>query len=420
MQMPPTSHAIPINSLEPSALRDPGMLADAFSDFIAASVKLETSYRDLQAEVADLNLKVAERNAALMKSLSENDRMRTALQQIIDSMPCGVLVLNTVGALVMINPESRRLLDIGSVPVANLGQLSAAHGLDLTLIEKAADDLDNEVCLSFPSGKRWLAISKRKLTYTPLRQNIEDHAAMLQSIWILRDITANKQAEEERERARNAMALAEISTILAHEIRNPLASMELFADLIAQDPNSNLEWVSHLRAGIRQLAGTVNNVLGTYSGAAIDLMPVDLTACLNEGMNFVDPILQQASVHLSFLPCEAPLMVLGNEDAIRQIILNLISNAVRHTSSGGKITVSIRVVAANMGKRAFVEVADTGCGVPDSLMERLFEPGFSVSGDTPGLGLAVCKRLMEQHRGEIHVTSRVDIGTSFQLEFPAL
>lgn len=420
MQMLPTSHAIPINSLEPSALRDPDMLADAFSEFISASGRLETSYRDLQAEVARLDLKVAERNAALMKSLSENERMRTALQQIIDSMPCGVLVLNTAGALIMINPESRRLLDIGSSPVTSLCQLSETHGFDLTRIGKAADDLDNEVCLSRASGKRWLAISKRKLTYTPLGQNIEDHAAMLQSIWILRDITANKQAEEERERARNAMALAEISTILAHEIRNPLASMEFFADLIAQDPQPNSEWVSHLRAGIRQISGTVNNVLGTYSGATPHLTPVDLTVCLSEGMKFVEPILQQAGVHLSFLNSGEPLMILGNEDALRQIILNLISNAVRHTASGGKITVSIRVAVANTGKRAFVEFADTGCGIPDSLIGRLFELGFSASGDTPGLGLAVCKRLMEQHWGKIHVTSRVDFGTSFQLEFPAL
>ncbi len=396
------------------------MLADAFSEFITASALLEMSYRNLQTEVADLKLKVAERSAALMKSLSENDRMRTALQQIIDSMPCGVLVLDTAGTLVMINPESRRLFDIGSIPVTNLHQLSATHGLDLTFVEKAIDDLDNEVCLPFPSGKRWLAVSKRNLTYTTFRHDIEDNPAMLQSIWILRDITANKQAEEERERARNAMALAEISTILAHEIRNPLASMELFTDLIAQDPKTNSEWISYLRAGIRQLAGTVNNVLGTYSGATIHLSPVDLTVCLNEGMNFVEPIVQQAGVHLSFEPSSEPLMVMGNQDSLRQIILNLITNAVRHTPSGGKIKVSTRLVVASMGKQVCVEVADTGCGIPDSLIERLFELGTSATGDTPGLGLAVCKRLMEQHGGAIHAASRVDSGATLHLEFPAL
>ena len=93
------------------------MLADAFSEFISASSLLEASYRDLQQEVAHLGLELAERNAALSSSLAENDRMRAALQQMIDSMPCGVLVLDTAETIVMINPESRRLLDLGTAQV---------------------------------------------------------------------------------------------------------------------------------------------------------------------------------------------------------------------------------------------------------------------------------------------------------------
>ncbi len=93
------------------------MLADAFSEFISASSLLEASYRDLQQEVAHLGLELAERNAALSRSLAENDRMRAALQQMIDSMPCGVLVLDTAETIVMINPEGRRLLELGGAPV---------------------------------------------------------------------------------------------------------------------------------------------------------------------------------------------------------------------------------------------------------------------------------------------------------------
>lgn len=65
-----------------------------------------------------------------------------------------------------------------------------------------------------------------------------------------------------------------------------------------------------------------------------------------------------------------------------------------------------------------MEIKDTGCGIPANLVGRVFESGFSASGDTPGLGLAVCKRLMEQHHGDIRVSSRVNFGTTFQLEFP--
>jgi len=67
-----------------------------------------------------------------------------------------------------------------------------------------------------------------------------------------------------------------------------------------------------------------------------------------------------------------------------------------------------------------VEIADDGCGISEADIGRLFEAGFSGRGDSPGLGLAVCKRLMTQHGGAIRVASRVDLGTTFELEFPAL
>lgn len=82
----------------------------------------------------------------------------------------------------------------------------------------------------------------------PSFEPLLDNSEQLESIWILRDITANKQAEQEREASRRATALAEISTILAHEIKNPLASMELFAGLIEQEPGDAGQWISHLRA----------------------------------------------------------------------------------------------------------------------------------------------------------------------------
>jgi len=77
-------------------------------------------------------------------------------------------------------------------------------------------------------------------------------------------------------------------------------------------------------------------------------------------------------------------------------------------------------VSRKGSRRALVEVSDTGCGIPPYLIERIFEAGFSANGDTPGLGLAVCKRLMTSHGGEIRASSVVNSGSAFQLEFPAL
>jgi two-component system sensor histidine kinase FlrB len=397
------------------------MLADAFSEFISASSLLEASYRDLQQEVAHLGLELAERNAALSRSLAENDRMRAALQQMIDSMPCGVLVLDTAETIVMINPEGRRLLELGGAQVKSLRELSAKSQVNFeSLMEGPAGRLDNEVCISSAAGKRWLAIGNRRLLGGAMAQRGAEERAALKSIWILRDITATKQAEQERESARSAMALAEISTILAHEIRNPLASMELFAGLIAEEPEQTTQWVSNLRAGIRLLSGTVNNVLSIHCGGSSPLSPVDLNGYLRGGVEFVQPIAEQAGVALSFKAGAETLTIEGNENGLRQIVLNLICNAIRYTPAGGSIAVTARRASRAGDDHAVVEIADSGCGIPAELLGRLFEAGFSADGNSPGLGLAVCKRLMDQHGGEIRVRSQVNLGTTFQLEFPTL
>ena len=253
-------------SLDIEPLPSPQLLADAFSEFIAASSVLESSYRDLQQEVARLGSELSERNAALTRSLNENDRMRAALQQMLDSLPCGVLVLNQADRIVMINPEGRRLLELKSAHIESLQALSAFCEIDfVSMGKRSTGAIDIELSPDGRLSNRWLAISCRQLEPAAGSECHSRFENRLQSIWILRDITANKLAEQEREAARRATVLAEISTILAHEIKNPLASMELFAGLIEQEPSQAAEWISHLRAGIRTLSGTVNNVLSLKS-----------------------------------------------------------------------------------------------------------------------------------------------------------
>ena len=293
-------------------------------------------------------------------------------------------------------------------------------GVQTCALPISEDRLDIELCAPSFGGNRWLAIGNRKLSLASSSAETGNGRAPLESIWILRDITASKHAEQEREAARSAMALAEVSTTLAHEIRNPLASMELFAGLIADDPANTAEWVSHLRAGIRLLSGTVNNVLSIHGGGNPHLTRVDLTACVGSGVEFVRPIAEQAGVALGFLGDPLSLTIQGNENLLRQIVLNLICNAIRHTPAEGRIQVTTKAHSDQSGRRALVDVTDTGSGIAPYLLERVFETGFSANGDTPGLGLAVCKRLMTAHGGQIRVFSRVDFGSTFQLEFPAL
>jgi signal transduction histidine kinase len=113
---------------------------------------------------------------------------------------------------------------------------------------------------------------------------------------------------------------------------------------------------------------------------------------------------------------------MGNESALQQVVLNLISNAIRHTPAGGSVTVSMRNEqgTAKGESHVIVEFSDTGCGIRPDQIEHIFEPGFSGSGDTSGLGLAVCARIMKQHGGRICVTNRIHCGARFALSLPLL
>jgi two-component system sensor histidine kinase FlrB len=403
-----------MNAATADCLHSPQLLADAFSEFISASAQLEASYRDLQSEVAHLGLELSERNLALSRSLAENDRMRAALQQMLDSLPCGVVVVNNAASVVMINPEGRRLLDIDDAPVGTLQELARMSRIALDALA-AGSNGESELSIESEAGRRWLAVSNRKLSGAAA-----DAPGQIESIWILRDVTANKQAEQQREAARRATVLAEISTILAHEIRNPLASLELFAQLIEEDRDAAEQWISNLRAGIRTLSGTVNNVLSMNGEGNPRLKAVELAGCVRSGVEFVQPIAAQAGVELSFTAAANTPRIDGNEDGVRQIILNLVCNAIRHTPAGGAIRVSTRGAMGDGRQVALAEIADSGCGIRAEMMEHLFDAGFSGTGETPGLGLAVCKRIMAQHGGAISVTSRVNEGTTFELEFPGL
>jgi two-component system sensor histidine kinase FlrB len=395
------------------------MLADAFSDFIGATSQLEASYRDLQREVSRLAGELAERNMALAVSRAENDRMRAALQQLLDSLPCGALVLDSADRIALINPQARELLHLGSADVGSIRDLSALGPIDFERQRTEAEaGCEAEFCVVRGDSKRWLAAGFRRVSSANLCQDVLRESVPIQSIWTIRDITASKQAEQERESARNAMALAGVCTILAHEIRNPLASMELFANLIAEDrPDS--QWISHLRAGIRMLSATVNNILRIHGGGNPRLSSIDLAEAVRGSVEFVAPIAEQAGVAMNFEAPDKSPMISGNEESIRQIILNLVCNAIRHSPGGGRIGVSVRGCRRDGVFTALVEVADDGCGIAEEFLSRIFEPGFSVTADTPGLGLAVCQKLMLQHGGRISVTSWVGRGTSFQLEFPA-
>jgi two-component system sensor histidine kinase FlrB len=210
-----------------------------------------------------------------------------------------------------------------------------------------------------------------------------------------------------------------MAAVLAHEIRNPLGSMELWTNALDKQPGIGEEGkycVEHLQAGIRSLSATVNNVLQFHGHGSSGHVRLKLKSVLQNGITFIRPLAEQAGVKLGVNLETDTAEVIGDPNGLHQVILNLAINAFRHTPAGGSLIISARL----HGDLAIVDFADTGEGIPEQDLENIFKPGFSGSNQRPGLGLTICQRIMEQHQSAIRVHSRACQGTRFSLELPVL
>jgi hypothetical protein len=207
----------------------------------------------LQSEVAHLHEELHRTNAELQRTLEENTRVRAYLSRVLESLPCGILVVDAHAQTQIINPEARRLLAVSPDWPGGGPSKSTTRTLQKQFEIVPAN--------SFFSEQEWLAPeTPADRSVAILRANVsESMNGYGDTIWIIRDITEQKRLASERESARSSRALAEVAAVLAHEMRNPLGSMELFAGLLAdataQMPETR-ERVTHLQAGLRTLSFT--------------------------------------------------------------------------------------------------------------------------------------------------------------------
>jgi two-component system sensor histidine kinase FlrB len=382
---------------------DERSLVEAFRSFTAVSSSLEHSYRQLQEDVETLRCELQAKNGDLEYSLNENRSMREHLDHILQSLPCGVLVVTKDERITKLNHGVIDLLGLESLRDGDRCNFPSEVR---DLLTSARSEKQAEIRISAGDGRtRWVAAR-----HAPLGNS--------DSVFILWDVSVQKCLEETQAQLRREQLLAEISALLAHEIRNPLGSMELFAGLLA-DSSLNPEcrqWVEHLQAGLRTLAATVNNVLSLHSSSQLELVPVDLGALLESTREFLMPLARQNNVVLSLQNGLSGVCLAADPHRLQQVLLNLIVNSVRAMPGGGWIECAGRVV--QQAKAAEVVVCDTGPGVAAEHLQRIFEPGFSTRQGSPGLGLAVCRKIVEQHGGTITADSRPGHGARFAMTFP--
>ena len=316
----------------------------------------------------------------------------------------------------MVNPEARRLLELEADWNPEIAaSCPAAIGNLLSEILPDPFHAEHEWSPQVLREKRVIGVSATMIEASSRNPS--------ETIWILRDISDQKRMAAEREGARREHALAEIATVLAHEIRNPLGSMELFTGLLAASttdmPEAN-QWVTHLQVGLRSLSATVNNVLQFHGQPCGELLPTNLDRPLRETAEFLGPLARQRGLKIQIENSLRTAVVAADVHRLQQVLFNLSLNAFHAMEVGGNLNIRVRPTVALSTPFVQVDFQDEGSGIDPAALQQIFEPGFTTKPGSPGLGLSVCKKVVEQHGGSISVQGSAPQGTTFSVLLPLL
>jgi signal transduction histidine kinase len=235
---------------------------------------------------------------------------------------------------------------------------------------------------------------------------------------------AYRRYERLQRRARQAERLAELGTLtggLAHEIKNPLSTIQLNLQLLREDlpegPESRriVNRLTTVQKESSRLRDILDDFLRYAGKIELQRRPHDVNELLEELVDFYTPQAQLQRVQLRLRRAEQPLIVQLDERLLKQAILNLMINALQAMPAGGG---EIILAARPQGGRAVIEVIDTGQGIPPDALPQIFQAYYSTKKGGHGLGLAIAKRVVDEHHGRISVRSEAGKGTAFTIELP--
>ncbi|MBR6573411.1 MAG: HAMP domain-containing protein [Clostridia bacterium] len=357
-----------------------GILSDTFDEM---SVQLETTLRQVE---------------------EERNKLGTLFQHMTD----GMVAFDSAGVLLEFNPAAEVMLD-----------RKMEDGLRYTDIfpevQVRQEDLAQDgksIEIDYAAGPRFL-----KIYFAPIRLGAEGKGLMA----VLHDVTEQRKLDDSRR---------EFVANVSHELRTPLTNVRGYAETLMSaddiDRDIQMRFLGVISSEADRMTRIVKDLLTLtrldYNRMEMHMQPMDLREL---GQKAADAMEGQASGQGLTLTCTLPEempQVLGDAERIQQVIINIITNAIKYNKPQG----SIAITGGTEGEQVFLRVEDTGIGVPKADLERLFERFYRVdkarsreSGGT-GLGLAIAKQIVESHGGHIGFESEYGKGSVVTLYLPQL
>lgn len=367
-------------------------LEDAFALFNQMSEKLADSYGDLETQVAQLTSQLASAHNERLKQLAEKELLAKRLEELLDTLPAGVVVLDANGHITQANPIAEDMLGEklpGYVWEALARQVFISDGDELRLHDG-----------------RWVNVTARPLHAEPGK------------IILITDITETYSLQNMLSRQQRLTSLGEMIASLAHQVRTPLASALLYLSNISH-PNAKqedrLRFTTKARERLHHLDRMVNDMLLFARGGVTASECFDVQAFVNQFKQMLEPQVDKFHVALQVENQIGNVSLCGNRDALLGVLQNLACNAIEACDESPVLQITVSHVAGEMVE---FSIRDNGRGIPEAIRERILEPFFTTRCNGTGLGLAVVNATVNSHNGVLDIESEEGVGSCFRIMLP--
>lgn len=356
-----------------------------------------------------------------LRTIRDNEDL---LQSVLNNMTGGIVLVSGAGQIILVNRAAEKMLGINAEVITGKSYRELKQHYELTKLME--EGLGSQADFHEERNVYYPVESIIRIDGVTMMQEEEQEPYRRGMLFLLQDVSDIRRLERMR---------SEFVANVSHELKTPLAAVKGFAETLLgggvtdeKTSRSFLQIIYDESERLNRLIGDILELSKIESKRIqMDYSPIHLSAFFDTISEMMRTVAEKKRIGLE-LDVPEELFMEGDEDKLRQIFMNLLSNAISYTQEGGRVKLTTREKHNNGSADDFVEfvVKDSGIGIPKKDLPRIFERFYRVdkarsrgSGGT-GLGLSIVKHLVDLHHGTIKVESELGIGSSFIIELPIL
>lgn len=373
-------------------------------------------HADSEGEIQELYQSFNIMSDKLEDAILELQDNNTKMKSILTSMLNGVIALDTENKVILVNPVAEEMFEINS------DDIKGKHILDVIKEGNLPELLKNLISQNKAMNSE-IEINFPELRTLSLKSNLirveNDPSKIIGVVIILQDITEVRKLENMRK---------DFVANVSHELKTPLTSIKGFVETLQSsaslDLNTRERFLNIIEIETDRLTYLIQDLLILSEienkNKIIEEEEIDVLENMNQITNVLEQLARKKNIKMKINVKENIPYIYGNNSWFKQMLINLIDNAIKYTPEDGDVLVSV----GNDSKNMYINVSDTGIGIDKEHIERLFERFYRIDksrtreiGGT-GLGLAIVKHIVRSFYGKINIESQIDEGTKFNIVLP--